>query len=212
LKPCAWAFALIPCLFCSPALAVPEDGVYAESGLNGFANLQTVADHGILQIDYVPHMDRFSGGGSMQVLQAAARYPAPIIESGLTLRALLGYQEQWAYYNGLEDTYGGIDVGLSSSLDLGTLPWIGDFFRPITLYAYGFGNKLIFAKANGQLFAANNVILPSYGAGASIKVPSGGAVYLGLETQSLPYELGSGATSFSNPLQTFNQYVVGYRW
>lgn len=203
---------LLIALPAAPARAVPMEGVYAQGSPAGVFNLQTVAHHGAVQVDYIPSLARFSGNGSMQVLQAAARFPAPIIESGLTLRGLLGYQQQWAYYDGVEDTYGGINVGLASELHLGSLPFVGEFMRPVSLCGYGFGNRLITAKANGQGFATNGLILPAWGGGVRVQVPTGGHVYLGTETFSLPAELGTGQASFSQSIRYFSQFVLGYRW
>lgn len=176
-------------------------------------NLQTVAHDGAIQVDYIPSLSRFSGGGNMQVLQAAARFPAPIIESGLTLRGLLGYQQQWAFYDaGIEDTYGGINIGLSAELHMGSLPYVGEFLRPLSFYGYGLGNRLITAKANGQGFSPDGLTLPAYGWGVRLQVPSKGYVYVGTETFTLPAELGTGQTTFSNNLKFFHEVVLGYRW
>lgn len=207
----------LACLFAFhetlPAEAVPLEGVYAQANAEGIINLQTVAHQGAIQVDYIPSMARFAGNGSMQVLQAAARFPAPIIESGLTLRGLFGYQQQWAYYEGgIEDTYGGIDIGLSSELHMGSVPYVGEFLRPLSLFGYAFGNRLITAKSNGQGFSTNGLILPAYGWGAELQVPSMGFLYFGIETFSVPAELGTGQTAFSNNLKFFHQLVLGYRW
>lgn len=205
------------CLICGlsqpRAEAVPLEGIYGQAGPDGTFNIQTVAHHGAVQVDYIPSMGRFAGGGSMQVLQAAARFPAPIIEAGLTIRGLVGYQQQWAYYEGgIEDTYGGINLGLTSELNLGSLPYVGESLRPLSLYGFGFGNRLVTAKANGQGFATDGLILPAYGGGVRLQVPSMGYLYLGVETFSLPAELGTGQAVFSKQLKYFNQFVLGYRW
>lgn len=195
------------------AYGVPLEGVYAQMGTEGALNVQTVAPQGAVQVDYIPSLARFNGAGSMQVLQAAARFPAPILESGLSIRGLLGYQQQWAFYDaGIEDTYGGINVGISAELQMGSLPYVGEFLRPLSFYGYALGNRLVTAKANGQAFPTNGLILPAYGCGTRIQVPSKGYVYLGIETFTLPAELGTGQAAFSNSLKFFHQAVLGYRW
>lgn len=208
---------LFVCLFVTltpqkAAIAVPLEGVYVQGTPEGTFNLQTVAHHGAVQIDYMPSLSRGAGGGSMQVLQAAARFPAPILESGLTIRGLFGYQQQWAYYDGFEDTYGGINVGAAAELHLGSLPYVGEFMRAVSLFGYGFGNRLVTAKANGQGFSTNGLVLPAYGGGVRVQVPAGGALYAGVETFSVPGELGTGQTAFAGSVRYFNQLVLGYRW
>ncbi len=208
----ALAFLTASLMRVAPASAVPENGLYYLPIPGASGNIQAVVPQGVLQIDYVPTLDRLTGG-QMQVLQGALRIPAPILEAPLSLRGLLGYRQIWAYYDGSgEDTYGGIEAGLSASLPLSVLPWIGDVLAPVGLYAFGFHNQLITAKAQGGGFSPNGLSLPSYGAGMTLQLPTEGVLTLGYESWAVPQELGTGASAFSSGLRTFNGLAVGYRW
>lgn len=200
-------------LSAAPAPAVPLGGAFYQSVPNGAGNIQAVAEDGVLQVDYVPTVSRPSGIGSMQLLQAAARIPVPLLDGAFGLRGLIGYHQQWAYYDGgAEDTYGGIDAGLSASLQLGSLPYVGDYLKPVIAYGYSMQNRLITAKAQGTGFATGGLMLPSYGAGLGFQLPTKGILYLGMETWSVPMELGTGTVGFSTDLRTFDGLVLGYRW
>lgn len=198
----------------SPVWAVPYSGLYFQPIPDTAGNIQAVAEDGVLQVDYVPTMSRLSGGGAMQFLQVAARLPVPLLDTATVgLRGLVGYRQQWAYYdNGAEDTYGGIDVGLSGALKLGALPYVGDYLKQLTVYGYGMQNRLITAKAQGTGFATGGLMLPNFGAGLGYQLQSQGLLYIGLETWSIPSEMGSGTASLSGGLKPFEGLVIGYRW
>lgn len=210
--PLALAVLAATLLRAAPAGAVPENGLYYLSIPGAAGNIQAVAPQGVVQVDYVPVLERLTSG-QMQVLQAALRIPAPIFEAPLSLRGLLGYRQLWAFYDGSsEDTYGGVEAGLSAALPLSVLPWIGGLLSPVGLYAFGFHNQLITAKANGQGFGTQGLALPSYGAGMTLNLPSNSVLTLGYESWATPQELGTGSTTFSSGLRTFNGLTVGYRW
>lgn len=198
----------------APALAVPNSGLYFQPIPDAVGNIQTVAEDGVLQVDYVPTMSRPSGGGAMQLLQAAVRLPIPLLDTTmLGVRGLVGYHQQWAYYNGgAEDTNGGIDVGLAGSLKLGTLPNLGEYLKPLTVYGYGMQNRLITAKAQGAGFATGGLMLPCLGIGFGLQLPGQGSLYAGFESWSAPSELGTGLAQLSGQLKTFDGWVLGYRW
>lgn len=196
------------------ALAVPETGFYYQP-LSGpvVGSLQAVAQDGIIEIDYTPTLNRRLGTNApMQLLQAAARFPAPILDSPLVIRGLIGYRQQWAYYDGQEDTYGGIDAGLVAMLKLGELPWVGPFVSPVTLHGYGFQNWLVTAKAKGANFSPQGMTLPTFGWGIGYELPNKGRLYAGVESWTIPIEIGSGQQEFSKRLRLFQQIVVGYKW
>lgn len=197
-----------------PADAVPESGLYYQS-LGGpvVGGLQAVAHDGIVEVDYIPALNRRLGTSApMQLLQAAARFPAPILDSPLVIRGLIGYRQQWAYYDGQEDTYGGIDTGLVAMLQMGEVPFIGPFLSPFTVHGYIFRNWLVIAKAQGNNFSPKGLTLPTFGWGVGYELPNGGRMYAGIESWTIPIEIGSGQTEFSSRMRLFQQLVVGYRW
>ena len=111
-RTCLLAAAAV-CLAQAPALAIPLGGFYVQPLSAKAVAIQTVAPKGFVEVDYVPTIPRFSGTGNMQILEAAARVPLPILSSPVNLKGLLGYRQQWAFYSGgAEDTYGAIDLGL----------------------------------------------------------------------------------------------------
>ena len=205
--------ATVVCLAQAPALAIPLGGLYVQPLSAKAVAIQTVAPRGYVEVDYVPTIPRFSGTGQMQILEAAARVPLPILSAPLDLKGLLGYRQQWAFYSGsAEDTYGAIDLGLEAKLPLSTIPHLGGFLEPFSLYGFGVGDRLIIAKANTVGFATGGLTLPEYGGGVAYKLPVGSSITLGFESWSVPAELGTGKASFSGQVKTFPGIAVGYKW
>ncbi len=196
----------------APAEAVPESGLYYQPIPGSSGNLQAGIPSGVLQIDYAPVLDR-PGSGQMQLLQAALRLPAPLLDSPLSLNGLLGYRHLWAFYgeSALDHT-GGIELGLSAVLPFSAIAGYDSPLAPFGLYAFGFHHQLLLAAAQGNSFSPVGTALRSYGAGLTFRLPTNGVLVLGLESWAIPQGLGSGATSFGSAVRDFNGFIVGYRW
>lgn len=206
------AFLSVSLLRILPAGAVPETGLYYQPIPGSSGNIQAGAPGGVFQVDYAPALDRPSGG-SMQLLQAALRLPAPLLETPLSLNGLLGYRHLLAIYDGApQDSYGGIELGLSASLSLRDLLGRESPLSAFGLYAFGFHHQLFLAVKPGGSVSTNGLGMRSFGAGATLRLPTSGMLSLGYESWAIPQDLGTGSGGFSPSLRTFNGLILGYRW
>lgn len=208
----ALAFLAVPALWNAPARAVPESGLYYQPIPGTSGNIQASAPDGTLQLDYAPVLSR-PAGGTMQVLQGALRLPAPLLDAPLSLDGLLGYRHLLAIYGGApQESYGGIEAGLSASLPLRDLVGRGNPLSAVSLYAFGFHHQLFLALAPGGAMTTNALGMQSFGAGVTLQLPTTGVLTLGWETWALPQDLGTGTPAFAQGVRPFSGFAIGYRW
>lgn len=208
----AFAFLATSLLPIVPARAVPEAGLYYQPIPGSSGNIQAGTPGGVFQIDYAPVLDRPSGG-TMQLLQAALRLPAPLLERPLRLNGLLGYRHQLAVYSGgPQDSYGSIEAGLSAALSFSEVAGRRSPLSALGLYAFGFYDQVILGMAPGLDFSTGGPSMTSFGAGVTLGLPTDGVLVVGYETWAIPQALGTGSGAFGSGVRTFNGLVVGYRW
>lgn len=208
----AFAFLAASLLPVAPAHAVPEAGLYYQPIPGSSGNIQAGTPGGVFQIDYAPVLDR-PAAGTMQLLQAALRLPAPLLDNPLKLSGLLGYRHQLAIYSGgPQDSYGSIEAGLSAALSFREVAGRSSPLAALGLYAFGFYDQVILGMAPGLNFSTGGPTMTSFGAGVTLGLPTDGVLVLGYESWAIPTALGTGSGAFGSSIRTFNGLTVGYRW